>query len=496
MIPIRSSPAILLPYMKKLPLALAIASLALPVLASAVELSLVRGSFENPGVDSDASGTIQSNFTRNNPQLQAHLRGLTAGQTYQFTVDGVSQAEFAAGDNGRAELRFRLKGTPNPLDFDPRGHLLAVNDGTGDVLSMVFSGEDEPATLAVDERTTLLPVDDTVSGRIDARYLKQRNQTRFILHFHGFDSGVYQVYVDGQPQADVTIGRGRSQMVTFSANTRASAKKPTTTGGGKGNSNRPELDFDPRGLVIDVVKDGAVLYSGEMLAQVAGVNSAEPATAETTLTSSGADADATATAELNVRSDASREFSVEVENLPVGDYTLLVGGIERGTISVTDATTGAGEIEFSTKPEDGELLLNFDLSGQSIEIKQGTTSYFTGTVNGTLTPVTDPATSTTTLPLLNQLVDSDASAHITIASDASGPLSLDVSASNLSAGDYDFVVDGVVKGTLTVAADNELATLSFAVTPDVDQAALDFSLSGVSVAISQGATTLLSRLLP
>jgi hypothetical protein len=233
-----------------------------------------------------------------------------------------------------------------------------------------------------------------------------------------------------------------------------------------------------------------------MLAKVAGVNAAEPATAETTLTSTGVDADATATAELSIRSDASREFSVEVENLPVGDYTLLVGGVERGTISVTDATTGAAEIEFSTKPEDGELLLNFDPSGQSIEIKLGDTSYFTGTVNGTLTPVTDPATTTATLPLLNQLVDADASGHLTIASDANGPLSLDVSISNLPAGSYDFVVDGVVKGTLTVAADNDLATLSFATTPGVDQTALDFSLSGVTVAVSQGATTLLSRPLP
>jgi hypothetical protein len=469
----------------------------MPLLVSATELSLIRGSLQNLGIEADASGTVQSNFTRNNPQLQARLRGLTPGLTYQFNMDGVSQAEFAAGTDGRAELRFRLHpaGAQPMLDFDPRGHLLAVNDGTADVLSMVFSGADEPETLAVDERTTLLPVDDTLNGRIDARYLKQRNQTRFILHFHGFDSGVYTVYVDGQPQADVTVGHGRSQMVTFQANTRAAAKKPTG-GPGHGNSKRQALDFDPRGLVIDVVKDGTVLYSGEMLAKVAGVNTAEPATAETTLSSTGADADATATAELSLRSDAAREFSVEVENLPVGDYTVLIGGVERGTISVTDDTTGAGEIEFSSKAEDSELLLNFDPSGQSIEITQGTTSYFTGTVNGTLTPVADPATTTPTLPLLNQLVDADASGHLTIASDASGPLSLDVSVSNLPAGDYDFVVDGVVKGTLTVTADDELTTLSFATVPDVNQAALDFSLSGVTVAISQGATSLLSRPLP
>jgi len=435
---------------------------------------------------------VQSTFTRNNPQLQVHLRGLTAGHAYHFTVDGVNQADFTAASNGGAGLRFRLhpRAEQFPLDFDPRGHVLAVSDGTNDVLKMTYSGEGEPDQIAVDERTTLLPISDTVTGRVDARYLEQRNQDRFILHLHGITSGTYTVYVDGQPQTEFTQGHGRSTMVTYSANKRSVVKKPAH---GKVNDRRPELDFDPRGVVVDIVKDGAIVYSGVMLAQVQGINKADPATAETTLTSTGVDADATATATLAVDDHATRTFSVEVQGLPVGDYSLLIGGTARGTLSVTDAITGAAQIEFSTEPETGEFLLDFDPSGQSIEIKQGTTSYFTGTVNGTLSPVVGPITTSETLPLLNQLVDADASAHATLVTDAVGVLSFDVSVANLPVGAYDLLLDGAAQGTITVAADGT-GSIAFAQTPTGAELALTFDPRGHTVAVAQGGSIFLSRL--
>jgi hypothetical protein len=82
-------------------------------------------------------------------------------------------------------------------------------------------------------------------------------------------------------------------------------------------------------------------------------------------------------ARFRVRDDCSEDFRVEIEDLPVGDYNLLVGGVNQGTITVTD--TGGeteGEIEFDTDPDDpGELLLDFD-------IEQGGTVFLSRTFPG------------------------------------------------------------------------------------------------------------------
>ena len=63
---------------------------------------------------------------------------------------------------------------------------------------------------------------------------------------------------------------------------------------------------------------------------------------------------------------------MEVEDAPLGDYQLLVGGVPRGTITV--AIASKGEIEFSSDlDERGVLRLDFDPRGQDIEIRHDAT---------------------------------------------------------------------------------------------------------------------------
>lgn len=62
------------------------------------------------------------------------------------------------------------------------------------------------------------------------------------------------------------------------------------------------------------------------------------------------------------------EFSVEAEDLPDGNYRIVVGGIDRGELVIS---LGVGETEFRSPVESGKVLLTFDPRGQLIEVHDG-----------------------------------------------------------------------------------------------------------------------------
>jgi hypothetical protein len=204
-------------------------TLACPMV-HAIELSFIRGPLENTGVDLDASGTVRSQFKNDYAKMFAELSGLTPDAVYQFTVDGISEAEFTADADGSAVVEFLLEpgASQFALDFDPRGKLLAVNDGTADVLSMVYSGPEEPTELTVDERTSLVATEG-FSGRVEARYLDQKNKSRLILHLLGLDRGTYTLRIGGEDKAEIDLSKGRSALITFEMNTRALRPRATAT---------------------------------------------------------------------------------------------------------------------------------------------------------------------------------------------------------------------------------------------------------------------------
>ena len=67
------------------------------------------------------------------------------------------------------------------------------------------------------------------------------------------------------------------------------------------------------------------------------------------------------------------EFSVEIEDVPVGSYTLKVGGIEEGNIETFEMHDGEvfGHIEFRDPEVSGRKHLDFEPRGQKIEVRQG-----------------------------------------------------------------------------------------------------------------------------
>ena len=79
-------------------------------------------------------------------------------------------------------------------------------------------------------------------------------------------------------------------------------------------------------------------------------------------------------ARLEPRVDRT-DFSVEIEDVPVGDYSLRVGAKVVGTLTVAQQVDGSveGELEFRNPVEPGKVLLDFDPRGQQIDVLEGST---------------------------------------------------------------------------------------------------------------------------
>ena len=453
------------------------------------ELSLITARFESSGVDSDARGIARATFTPNSPKFRLDVWGLAPETEYQFTVDNVVEETITTDRRGGIHKHFRVAPGTNklPLDFDPRGKVLGLSAATGEVLSVVFSGDDEPTDIRVDERTALQPTSETVVGRVRLRYLEQKNKDRLILFLQGADKGDYQVYVDGQLQEEISLTRGRSTTHTFEL------LKNGNANGGNSPKKSP-LTFDPRGKIVDVVKDGVILFSGEMLAQIPALEVPQVGEASVTLAPTATDVDATGSALIAQAADGEVSLTVNVGAIPAGVYDVVIAGVVQGQLTVTGTEPDStGTLTFSTNPEATELLLDFDALGQSIEIRQGTTVFLTGTLPGTLTEVAAPTAVKAELPLLNLTADLDASAHITLTTEASALTAVEVDLTSVAVGNYDFKVGTTIQGTVVVTDVD--GVISGELVFGAGGETLDFDPRGQTVTVEQGGVVLLTRTL-
>jgi hypothetical protein len=403
------------------------AFLSTPDIVEAKELSKVKTSFENMGVDPDAQGFIKATFKESKSKMKINLRNLDPNTPYSLIVDGIPEAEFTAKSSGKATLQFKnpQKGSSFPLDFDPRGKVMSVNDGADDVLQTVSSIDDAPDDTVIDERTDLTPTDLAPGGKAEARFRLKDGRSKFKVEVEDVPPGDYQLFVDSIERATITVNSAGRGEVEFD-----SEPKPP----------KLLLDFDPRGLIIDVVQGGAVYFSGVMAAQAEGINDCEFSEISQSIASTGVDPDGKTDARFRIREDCDRDFRVEIEDVPTGDYVLFVGGVNQGTITVTD--TGGeteGEIEFDTDPDDpGELLLDFD------------TVFFSEDFDTTTIPPTPCTFGETEVPLLNDGVIPQAKgkARFRVRDDCSEDFRVEIE--DLPVGDYNLLVGGVNQGTITV----------------------------------------------
>lgn len=353
-----------------------------------------------------ARGDAEWDARPGSAEFEVHIENVQPG-TYSLVVDGDFQGDIVTaldGDNDGAEgyIEFRSPQRRDYplLDFDPRGASIEVFDASG---ALVLSSM-APESGSLDDRRGAPPFGDedilvTMSNAGvypgGEAYAELEREPRFVIFevdVEDIPVGQYAVRVD-------TIDRGILKVSEDSdgdTDGELEFRYPATPG-------YPLLDFDPRGALIEVVEGSITLFSIDTFpgsAQdatdnpdnpvVPGPGGDESAGPDLELVYdlpnrgvySQADADA-----YFSRDEDGIEFEVEVEDVPVGTYTLKVGGVIRGTITTripsgedNDGDFSAeGEIDFSNPQRSGEILLDFPVSSQLIEILEGETVIFSGT---------------------------------------------------------------------------------------------------------------------
>ena len=216
------------------------------------------------------------------------------------------------------------------------------------------------------------------------------------------------------------------------------------------------------------------------------------------LNSTGVDADASGHVKYEQRTDRI-EFSVEIEDVPVGAYELWVANDQKGTINVINVPGGTeGEIEFRDPVEPGKVLLDFDPRGQSIDIIRHGITYlssdeFNGSNgdNGSSTEAPPFGDSRTEL-LFNNLGIHPLGYATAELRQRDDRVDFKVELEDVPVGFYDFTVDGDIQGIIEVVATplGVQGELEFRNPVEPGKELLDFNPINSWLEISQGATAM------
>lgn len=409
------------------------------VLAGAQDSSVVRLGLLPGGAGLDATGRVVSILGPQASTVSVQASRLTPGRSYLLSVGGIPEAMVTANAQGRASVTF---GTPftrtrPPLDFDPRGRTVTLSDGTNAVLQGVVSGTGEPGGISVLERAKLTRLAGTGQAVATYRALAAGRRT-FSVKVERVTGTNWFVYVNGILRGPLPVRRGEATLI-FDSN-----PSPATP-------NRPLLDFDPRGQVVDLIQGTNVMFSGRLQAKARNVNSATPTLQAGFIPSTGADPDGTARARWRVESDARRKFSLELEDVPAGAYELWVNGVWVAPITVSTTADGTeGEVEFSNRDDDpDELPLTFDPVTSTFTVQLGGTVYFQGAIAFSGSPgATNEPPIRFEERLSSTRLDPDADGRARYEIDDRGRRKFSVEVEDVAVGAYEVWIGGVRRGTL------------------------------------------------
>jgi len=267
-----------------------------------------------------------------------------------------------------------------------------------DVFNTQCSGgisDDTPSdVLFTEQRISLVPARENITGSGHADFKERPDRTEFSVEVEDLADGSYRIFVGGVDRGElaVVMGMGETEF-----------RSPAEAG-------KILLTFDPRGEQIEVRDgQGAVLTSGDSVFDGGDDNGGDDnggddnggddnggddnggddnggddnggtgndfgtTEIEVDLSNTGVFPAASGDARLRPRVDRT-DFSVEIEDVPVGSYGLRIGGENVGTIEVRALQDGSveGELEFINPVEPGKILLDFDPRGQQIDVLDGST---------------------------------------------------------------------------------------------------------------------------
>ena len=349
-------------------------------------------------------------------EFSIELEDLPAG-SYRLLVGGEDRAgvevrSVPGGTQGETEFRSPVEPGKVLLDFDPRGQAVEVRGAGGTLFSSTFGstgggngggGSGTGNAPGTGDAYYLLKIEPTGNDgpELEAELEQRADRVEFSVEIEDATPGDYVLRVAG-------IERGSVAVTTVPGGTHGETefRNPVETG-------KLPLDFDPRGQLVEALRGGVVQFSGTFPSVAngpadnddddsgddggdddgsggdngddegsgdddgSGDNSGGGTPSVSLLVSlngTGADGDANGEASFEQIGN-EREFEVEIEDLADGNYTLKVGGTDRGQIPVSDER---GELKFASPARAGRALLDFDPRGQSIEIWRDGTRYLVG----------------------------------------------------------------------------------------------------------------------
>ena len=427
--------------------------------------------------------------------FRVDLSNLTDGPA-KVLVNGIERGELELHGKHGVALFESSPSRPGalPLDFDPRGSLVdIVVDG-----KVLFTGKAEteargvnvasPSVSRVPIASTGADPDGSASAtlRIDDRARKH-----FSVEVEDVPAGAYDLAVDGS-----TVGT--IQVVAVADRTKGEIEFTADD-----NGIEIPLTFDPVGKTLTIRQGATTFFESVFDPNTTGIGLPQPeppSELSENLTSSGLDPDASAQARYAVDDRGRHKFSVEIEDVAAGSYTLAIAGVTRGTITAqTVAGKVKGEIEFDSESEGGHNLLKFDPRGQTIEISSSAGIFFShlfgnGSSTGgiAVTPFDDE------VALLSTGASPRGEAKAELQQKATGELSFDVELKDVPEGAYELLVGGVVRTTINVTAENSgtRGRATFETEQKTGTLPLDFEVRGQEIIVRQGGTTFFSRTFP
>ncbi len=200
----------------------------------------------------------------------------------------------------------------------------------------------------------------------------------------------------------------------------------------------------------------------------------------------------------------SAKLSLSLRDVVIGSYNLVVAGIVRGTIQVVADGGGGkhtrGDLVFRTGTlNNGELLLDFAVSSQTVLIQQAAVDYFSSTMPAANVSADTGGVGAGTVRLTAASgVSILAKAKATLEFEVGRIAKLQVEMEQLPAGDYSVLIGDALRGTMHLGATTGGAQgeLVFNLAPTGSELLLNFPTSGQSISITQGATTLFFGQLP
>jgi hypothetical protein len=288
---------------------------------------------------------------------------------------GTMTIEFSTCNDGEVAFMTNLAGVGSgsfPIERITDLHNTHCTGGVSD---------DTPAdVLLTEQRIGLAPARQGEASSGHADFEERADRTEFSVEVEDMLDGSYRIFVGGIDRGELVVAMGIGE---------TEFRSPVETG-------KVLLTFDPRGQVIEVHDgQGAVLTSGDDVfaggggctnncggggsgggGDGSGGSGIDFGTVEieVELNNTGVYPAASGDAKLEPRDDRT-DFSVEIEDVPVGSYDLSIGGSIVGTIEVMQMMDGSveGEIEFRNPAEPGKALLDFEPRGQQIDVLEGST---------------------------------------------------------------------------------------------------------------------------